>query len=35
MKLLTRNADYAMRAILYIAQNKGRLIAADELCRKI
>ena len=35
MNLLTRDTDYAMRAIRYIAQNKGRVIAAGELCRKL
>ena len=35
MKLLTRNTDYAMRSIRYIAQNKGRVIAVGELCQKL
>jgi len=35
MKLLTRNTDYAVRAIRYIAQAKGRIIAVGELCKKL
>ncbi len=31
MKLLTRNTDYAIRAVCYIAGNKKELISAKEL----
>ena len=35
MKLLTRNTDYAMRAICYAAREKGKVIAVGEFCRKL
>jgi len=35
MNLLTRDTDYAMRSIRYIAQHKGRVIAVGELCREL
>jgi Rrf2 family nitric oxide-sensitive transcriptional repressor len=35
MKLLTRDADYAVRAICYIVQAKGRVVTVGELCEKL
>ncbi|MFA6357816.1 MAG: Rrf2 family transcriptional regulator [Candidatus Omnitrophota bacterium] len=34
MKLITRNTDYALRAICYISKQKG-IVAVDELVRKL
>jgi Rrf2 family protein len=33
MKLITRDTDYAIRAICYIAKSKGRPVSADHLVR--
>lgn len=35
MKLLTRNTDYAVRAICYMAKVKGRIVSVPELVDKI
>jgi Rrf2 family protein len=35
MKLITRNTDYALRAISCIARNKGRLTTVSELVNKL
>ena len=35
MKLITRDADYALRALCYIAKNKNKVINAGELVNKI
>ncbi len=35
MKLITRNTDYAVRAVCYLAKNKDRLVAAPELVREL
>jgi len=35
MKLITRDTDYALRAICYIAQAKDRVITASELVVKL
>jgi Rrf2 family protein len=35
MKLLTRNTDYAVRAICYLARNKERVVVVGELCKKL
>ena len=34
MKLITRDTDYALRALTYIAGRKKRIITADDLVRK-
>lgn len=34
MKIITRDSDYAMRALCYLAKEKGRIVSASELmCR--
>jgi Rrf2 family protein len=33
MKLISRNTDYAVRAICYIARQKERMISAEELAK--
>lgn len=33
MKLITRNTDYAIRAVTFIAKNKERVVTADELVK--
>lgn len=35
MKLITRNTDYAMRALIYISGEKGNLTSVTELVKKI
>ena len=35
MKLITRNTDYALRAICFIAKGKGKLVAVDELVKAL
>jgi len=35
MKLINRDTDYAVRAICYIAKNKGRTISVRELVSKL
>ena len=35
MKLLTRNTDYAVRAICYMAKNKDRVIPVPEFAREL
>jgi len=35
MKLITRDTDYAVRAICFIAGKKPRLVSADELVKNI
>lgn len=35
MKLLTRNSDYAIRSLRYIAKAGGRVVAVGELCEKL
>lgn len=35
MKLITRDTDYAIRAICYIAQQKKRVVSAVELVEKL
>ncbi|MDD2679337.1 MAG: Rrf2 family transcriptional regulator [Candidatus Omnitrophica bacterium] len=35
MKLITRDTDYALRALSFIAQNKDRIVAVSELTRKL
>lgn len=33
MKLITRDTDYALRALLFIAKNKNRLVSVTELVK--
>lgn len=35
MKLITRNADYAVRALIFIAKQKGRMVSASELVKAL
>lgn len=35
MKLITRNTDYALRAICFIACQKGRVVAVSELTEEL
>lgn len=35
MKLITRNTDYAVRAVSYIAKNSGRVVSVTELVKKL
>ena len=35
MKLITRDTDYAVRAIAYIAQEEGRIVSVTELVEKL
>lgn len=35
MKLITRNTDYALRAVCFIAKNKFRTVSATELVNKL
>lgn len=35
MKLITRDTDYAIRALRYIAHNKGRIVSAAELVKEL
>ena len=35
MKLITRDTDYAVRAISFIAEKKGGMVSADELVKSI
>ncbi len=35
MKLITRDTDYALRALRYIAQNKERIVSATELVEEL
>jgi len=35
MKLITRNTDYALRAICFIARNQKRAVSATELVEKL
>ena len=35
MKLITRDTDYAIRALCFIAKKKGEIISATELVKKI
>jgi Rrf2 family protein len=35
MKLITRNTDYAVRALLYIAKQKGKVVPATELVSQL
>ncbi|MCL5070846.1 MAG: Rrf2 family transcriptional regulator [Actinobacteria bacterium] len=34
MKLITRDTDYSIRALIYIARNKGRIISITELVKE-
>jgi len=34
MKLITRNTDYAIRALVYLAKNPGKIVAVPELISK-
>jgi Rrf2 family protein len=34
MKLLTKNTDYAVRALIHVAANPGRYIPASEIAKK-
>ena len=33
MKLLTKDADYAIRALMYLAKNKGRFVSSKEIAQ--
>ena len=35
MKLITRNTDYALRALCFIAKNKERIISVAELVKEL
>jgi Rrf2 family protein len=35
MKLITRNTDYALRALCFIAQCRGRIVSVSELALKL
>ena len=35
MKLITRDTDYAVRALCFIAMNKGEIVTASELVREL
>jgi Rrf2 family protein len=35
VKLITRNTDYAVRAVCYLAENKDRLVASPELVKEL
>ena len=35
MKLITRNTDYAIRALCYIAEQKQEVISADRLVKSL
>lgn len=35
MKLITRNSDYAIGALIYLAKAKGRLVCAGELAKEL
>jgi Rrf2 family protein len=35
MKLITRDTDYAVRALAYIAQSKNEVVTASELVKKL
>jgi len=35
MKLVTRNTDYGVRSICYIAKAKGRVVTVAELCQQL
>ncbi|MDD4900456.1 MAG: Rrf2 family transcriptional regulator [Candidatus Omnitrophica bacterium] len=35
MKLITRDTDYAMRALIFLAQQKNRVISVSELVREL
>ena len=35
MKLITRDTDYAVRALVYIARSGSRIVTSDELVRKL
>ena len=35
MKLITRDTDYAIRALCYIAKHKGKLVSAQELVKHL
>jgi len=35
MKLITRDTDYALRALFYIARHKERIVPASELVREL
>jgi len=35
MKLITRDTDYAIRALIYIARNKDRIVSITELVKKL
>jgi len=35
MKLITRDTDYAIRALCFIANDKGKIISVSELVRKL
>ena len=35
MKLITRDTDYAIRAICFIAENKGRMVSVTELVKAL
>lgn len=33
MKLITRDTDYAVRALCFIAENKGKIVSVSELVK--
>jgi Rrf2 family protein len=35
MKLITRETDYAVRALLYISQTSKRIVSSDELVKEV
>ncbi|MCX5695471.1 MAG: Rrf2 family transcriptional regulator [Candidatus Omnitrophica bacterium] len=35
MKLITRNTDYALRAVCFMAKHKGKVVSVAELTRKL
>jgi len=35
MKLITRDTDYAVRAVCYIAKQKGQMVSASQLVERI
>ena len=35
MKLITRDTDYALRALCFISRQKGRIVSVPELTRKL
>lgn len=35
MKLITRDTDYALRAVCFMAKNKDKVVCADEMVKKL